>query len=299
MRGTKRTTGRGRRAFTLIELIVVIAIVGLLVALTAGAVFRVMAGQAAKNSEQTVSKISSILDQQWKAVVDQAKDDKGYVGTDLLAAAGGDNVRAQVLWVKCWLKIEFPQNFSEARSGMTVTSGGTPIRTINKPTYVSYLGNANSDPNPQNEAAVCLYMALSQSRRGMTTNLEEAVGASGIKTLTVGGKDFKVFADRWGTPISFVRWPRGCDELNAPPYLAAGNTRPDPQDPEGKLIGFSNPTYEQFLHPFNPPRYLTPVVMSAGQDRTWDVDFWLTPTGPGANDNIYSFRLRRSGQRGD
>ncbi len=75
-----------------------------------------------------------------------------------------------------------------------------------------------------------------------------------------------------------------------------------------------NPRFTAMVHPpfyiipgTQPPkrdlRTLTPVVGSAGKDGALGVDPFdmSVPATAGAapNDNIYSYRLRRSGQRGD
>jgi hypothetical protein len=46
---------------------------------------------------------------------------------------------------------------------------------------------------------------------------------------------------------------------------------------------------------------LIPAIGSAGRDGAWGVDnYFMAPDGtPDSNDNIYSYRLRKSGARGD
>lgn len=52
---------------------------------------------------------------------------------------------------------------------------------------------------------------------------------------------------------------------------------------------------------FPKARYLLPVIASAGRDGRWGIDIGTmrVNTADQANDNIYSYRLRRSGARGD
>ena len=132
----------------------------------------------------------------------------------------------------------------------------------------------------------------------------------GVSTLTVGGLPFKVFVDGWGTPISYVRWPLGMGaDLQA--YSPTPNQYVDPQDPTGKLAGQTGSIYQNFLHPFGAPfTYpcnLVPVVISAGRDGSgqnppgngFGIDQWLTPLTTQANDNLYSYRLRQDGGRGN
>ena len=64
-----------RPGFTLIELLIVIAIIGVLAALSAGAYFRIADGQRASATEATLSKLNTGLDRRWRAVIDQAAKD--------------------------------------------------------------------------------------------------------------------------------------------------------------------------------------------------------------------------------
>jgi len=59
-----------RGAFTMIELTVVLLVIGLLVALTAGTVVRVMDSQKKSNTQVTLNKLQSQLTKQWSAYKD-------------------------------------------------------------------------------------------------------------------------------------------------------------------------------------------------------------------------------------
>ena len=72
MRAGKTTpTAHARHGFTLLELLVVIAIIAVLATLTMAIVGSVAANQQVKATGQTLQKLSTILNQQWKAVIDQ------------------------------------------------------------------------------------------------------------------------------------------------------------------------------------------------------------------------------------
>src|SRR5207244_2852827 len=64
-----------RAGFTLIELLIVISIIFILASLTLAAVFNLRESQMKNFTEATVQKLASALDQQWKAAIDQIREE--------------------------------------------------------------------------------------------------------------------------------------------------------------------------------------------------------------------------------
>lgn len=301
---------RRRSAITLIELLTVIAIIAILGAMVAGAIHRVIGSQQLKRTEATVKKTQGGFETQWKAAIDDAKEEikNGRVSklpsgavNPLLAQVGGDRDIANALYIKMRLKIEFPQTFNEARNPGLAAYGLQA-----KGVYTNELTGALASPaagsgTPQEESAVLLFLALSQTRRGATLNADEMGGT--VKVLRVGGRDFKVIADAWGNPISFQRWAQDAwaagniiDELSNPPYAPAGsnnypsNINKDTTDPYGKLKGsFANKaTFVNLLADPMTGHNRGPVLRSWGPDRIFNT-----------NDDIMGYRLMKEGQLGN
>jgi prepilin-type N-terminal cleavage/methylation domain-containing protein len=174
------------------------------------------------------------------------------------------------------------------------------------------------------EASALLYLTLSQGRRGQAGfNPDEHVEPTAIRTQVVTARvgstyvtqQFKYFVDSWGNPVRLWTFPFGNDELNQAPYrnsFVQNQQSADAQDPDRAMVGYLEqggqtwpPRFKAMLYPptssTSDLRVLTPVIGSAGRDGVWGVDYFLmTSDGSGAdNDNIYSYRLRRSGARGD
>jgi prepilin-type N-terminal cleavage/methylation domain-containing protein len=184
-----------REAFTLVELLVVIAIIAAIATLSIGAVFSLRESQMKNFTETTVQKLSSALDQQWKAVLDQAYDDTPDANS--MAFANNDLRRGRVIHIKARLRQEFPVNFTQA----TTTAILPP-----KPSYVQALTGVTVDP-PWSSSAM-LYMILSQGRRGMAAfDAATLVEPTAIQSATVNGKTFQFFVDANGNPLRFFAFP--------------------------------------------------------------------------------------------
>jgi len=270
-----------RSAFTLIELLVVIAIIALLLSISAAVLVGVFGSQNKANTGRTVQKISSELNRQWDAARKQALDEVTN-GTALTALQAqfpasptapqqalqqklqGNADLVRQIWVNLRLAQEFPMSFGEARSGSSLTvsdSSGNSIITFTRPAKNSYFaalkGQAGGSP-PTLESSACLYLALSESRRGAVANPDDAVGVSSIRT--VNGS--KCFIDLWRTPIGYLRFSQ------AP-------TTPPPQG----------------LAPI--PSW-TPVVFSAGAD-TVPVTSQASLPANNTGDDIISTKLPKGG----
>src|SRR5439155_20612537 len=81
-----------RSGFTLIELVIVIAIIAILAALTTGVAMRFYGIQQQRNSEVTVTKVYEALKDQWDTVIRQAKEEPISPQAKAIANyAGGSN----------------------------------------------------------------------------------------------------------------------------------------------------------------------------------------------------------------
>jgi prepilin-type N-terminal cleavage/methylation domain-containing protein len=289
---------RLRPGFTLVELLVVIAIIAVLVAITAGAIFRFVPAQEVSNTRTILSKLAPILKVQWNALTEQANREpipSAFV-SDLVTIAGADTRRQRAVWVKIRQTQAFPMNFTEA-----LQPGGTTYPTLkNLPPLQKYKTTLNNvgitgTTGANYESAACLMLALQQGFAGGGFHAED-LGVAATSNFSTGGGTIPALVDSWGTPLAFVRWPKGNPDLN-PSGATAGFH--DPSDPEGTFAVASwigtNSTAFQNQFGFAPPGAgisytLVPLIMSAGPDQAFGfADTFATPDTTGAyNDNLSS-----------
>jgi prepilin-type N-terminal cleavage/methylation domain-containing protein len=295
-----------RAGFTLIELMTVIGIIAIMVALVAGGIGRVRTNQQTSAAEQTVNKIQIALEQQWKAVLDQCKQDrlKNTQNFSKVVTFCGDADRAESLWTYLNLKREFPQTFAEATSPITLIDpvSGNQVTLAARQTFAS--AASPSGLSAANEAAVLLYLNLSEKgNRGMNFMADDVTtGAQG----KVG--NFRVFADPWGTPITFLRFANFSPELQNPPFTTTNVA--DMLDPLGKLANATTPAWPGAASQavalkvinqggaspavaFGQNKIIT--VISFGPNQSFENDP-LGTAGAGTDD-LYGYRLRKLGQK--
>lgn len=355
-----------RAGFTVIELLIVMAIVTIVGSLTAGAVFRVLASQDKVNTETTLQKLASELDVHWKAVLSSAKSDfdglPANIKQNLLTLA--DNTsnspstpkpsprrddRARIIYMKLRLKQAFPTSFVTAINP-TNPAPADPMQLFLPAQNVGGVGSctglanyakaaASANLSLDKQSSALLVLALETSHSGVAAKpIDQLVGSSYVRSE--GGLRYLV--DGWGRPLQFYVFPALAGSPKAGAITITDLIGKDAQDPEELLnrqigkwlpnMGAAPVPYQMafnpqgmLLHPlgnsvasnFQTPvinrTKLVPIIASAGPDGDIGDTTWQNPKikgyaavnpfmdlgGPGAYDNLYSFRLRTTGARGD
>lgn len=316
------TTRRRRRpGFTLVELMVVLTILLILAALTAGAVVRYITVQEQANTETAIRKLSQLLDTARKGLVSKANAEPipDALKAQIDAVSGGNPERTRVIYIKLRLKQTFPTSFAEALSPAPLA----PLPTYQKKLNALGITGSSASTLPF-ESGACLLMALEQANGGRAVTADD-IGPSSLFDFPAGSGKVRVPIDGWGSPLAFCRWPWLSDELNpgGNPLASPPTGNPhvgllDPDDPRGLLtevnwwttyspsvnawFGYTLPgrvPATSTTNPNSPQSYnLTPLIVSAGGDKKLGLDptngmgFTVTNPNPDANDNIYSNRLK-------
>jgi prepilin-type N-terminal cleavage/methylation domain-containing protein len=281
-----------RPGFTLVELMIVIAVILLLMTITIAAFANFIVTSKEAATAATIAKLSKIL-QQRKEAFDRlsfksaAKALKAYDNDACLSSRV-----AEVIVRKQRFQIALPQRWEE-RS------------LFNGFDYRTYF---ESLPSPVNyESSALLYLAITDGETFGAPQVDDDAFSTAEVTsipITINGTnlDLRYFIDAWGQPIRFYRWPTGLIRLGStdsidrstheialkslnpmlPPQTSNASNDPlayDPDDPTHSLYQYvncsGNPKYFSYdprqspmykLY-FDLRRYHTPLLVSAGPDR--------------------------------
>ena len=289
-----------RVGFTLIEMLVVLAIISVLVSLTAVAAFRLIGTQQGNNTKSELSRLQSAFNKQYRSAVLRFSKEpiptsgamNGVYYNTVLPNAGNDTHRAQVIWTKLRLKQNFPTSFAEALNPAPMPP--LPYFTTKLGQYGYNTSNVSSSQAANSpESSILLLLELQRGDDGPGLKQEDIGGSTFFKDLPVTlsnnqpGQPMTALIDGWGQPLYYTRWPVF---LTATNYGWSGQPLPNPpgpafndnEDPTGLLAvsswqktGYSWFTQTEQLHGLaaapasgEPTTYkVFPVIASGGPNQ--------------------------------
>lgn len=182
-----------RRAFSLVELLVVITIIVMLVAMMATAMNSARASGKRQTTKTAITAIDAILQRHFASCE----------STPLTASAASDpglNVRRKIT-------ADMPDSWSEvAHMAANPTDFNSARQRSYVATYNALKAVNASYPTAANGNAECLFMIVMQ---GGLADCLACTSLDGVRKADTDGDGALEFLDAWGEPIQYVLWPAG------------------------------------------------------------------------------------------
>lgn len=188
------TVGRrvDKRAFTLVELLVVMAIIAVLFSLIGVAVMSAVGTAKIASTKGTIVKIQGLLQQRMDALNVKPPE---TVLVDNLVARFGNRKRAETMARKFQFRQAFPQTWNEIEKYYpTLLVGQTYPSAANR--------------RPATESAEVLFFILTKANvLGYPPEGSDVFTSNEIKDTDVPPNGALEFVDAWSQPLRFYRWP--------------------------------------------------------------------------------------------
>jgi prepilin-type N-terminal cleavage/methylation domain-containing protein len=302
---------RSQPAFTLVELLVAMAIIAILAAMLLGVAAR--AGEAARSArtKQMIARLHTLVMERYESYRSRRVELPETNPPVSNFSVSGQLIAAQRLHVlRTIMQMEMPDRWSDILNARvadftpndaTNNPGNLPPYRLTAPnqanpnnqspviprtplcsTYLRQYAKLTADPSTsageraivRNQGAECLYLIVM-----FGTADGEARGL--FKGADIGDTDEDgalEILDGWGRPISFVRWPKGFTDVSEI-QTSDSLKDPDPFDPFRVQDDTTLPPTDPTSH------RMTPLVVSAGPDE----QLGLATEAP-ANANPSEFR---------
>jgi prepilin-type N-terminal cleavage/methylation domain-containing protein len=205
-----------RHAFTLLELLVVMTIIGLLASMLLFGLSRVQSQARTSRTKTTIVKLDELLRRRWDSYATRR------VPVDTRGMSPRDATELRLVALRQLMRLEMPDRWIDVTTGptqLTRIDGSaftTPPAVIARPAlseaYLRYYNSvsvgktSDGKPTAQFQNAECLYMMLTvgvmDDASGRELFAESEIG-------DVDGDGAPEFLDAWGMPIRYLRWPVG------------------------------------------------------------------------------------------
>ncbi len=275
-RSTGLPPSRSRTAFTLVELLVTITIIGILAGVVFGALSSARETAREAKTKSLITRLDRIIMQRYESYrtrrvpVDTSgipRNDPQYV-TRI--------VRARLDAVRDLMRMEMPDRWADVTDLPIALPDPPGLSQLYKMQYDQAV-TAGLMPSDQFAPAECLYMIVA------TGSPEDREQFTQGEIGDADGDGWLEFHDGWGMPISFLRWAPGFNVSDVQPNIEvwddsdaaslqarqlAAEQDHDPFDPRRADTDMTDPNIANHL-----PRgwRLVPLIYSNGPDKDADI----------------------------
>jgi prepilin-type N-terminal cleavage/methylation domain-containing protein len=263
-----------RSAFTLVEMMVVIAIIATLLAITGVAVQKTAEGQRYKTTREQLLKGQQTLDLEYERIVKQCTNPNNTIPQPVVNYCESDVNRSRAVWTAMNLRQQFPDSFAEALSSVyisqdssgvlhlrieatplvpplpaappTMPMGETLIYWLKPVSTFAVVATAVPIPKPMDESGSLLCIIIgSKTVAGGGAMATSSSDLGHPRQVLFGAVPLDTYRDAWDNSVGFRRWygvNAGEDEVQQPQYYGSTNlsnaNNHDPMDPRNLVAGW-------------------------------------------------------------
>ncbi len=274
-----------RTAFTLVELMVVIAVIALLASMVLVALWGAQQEARIDRTRSQITRLNQLIMSQWESYQTRPLPVRTVPLLSDTASPQRSRARQRLDIMRELMRMEMPDRVADIEDEPYYGNAklGFKRTTLSR----AYLRRANAlfgplsfrpmvnplDPNEErsydlsswnkaHQGAECLYLIVSM------LNDDETEALSFFRDDEIGdvdGDGMREFIDAWGNPLVFLRWPLG---LQIRPWWGATSADAHtflPSTPDSFDLSRADPLWNDGSDT-NDPFTLTPVIISAGPD---------------------------------
>lgn len=276
-----QATSDRRGGFTLVELLTVMAVISLLVAMTAMMMGTVRESARKDQTRALLNTINEILMTKWESYATRPLPIvlPSMTDNESLQIPARESARVRLIMLRDLMRMEMPDRYSDVADAAPIHAravrtppAGTPFVPVavtwtTPASVTNYTNRLRSTRTAENASSELLYLILSTTSFNGISAIE-TIPKRNIRDTDEDG--MLEIVDAWGNAIRFIRWPAGYAPPGGMPISA------DEFDFLQVDWGYSSDT---------PPASLKPLLVSAGPDGVFNIRFTLG--GPGNPETPY------------
>ena len=195
-----------RQAFTLVELLVVGAVITILVVLTLFAMSKVTSSTRIAKTRATVQKLDVAMQQIFESYEDRFNVIKSRVDKDYADLSEAERQKITAHFIRDTMRMEMPSSWAEVYDSNHPDQPLGPIKitgtsySVEESPLLSYYWQAYQSTGKPPGRAALLFLVV------QNLNPEALEAFHGNEVADTDGDGLLEFVDAWGKPIQFLRW---------------------------------------------------------------------------------------------